>query len=209
MTVSQSEHDRIVQECLGQVNHRANNLLAVIHGIIRMTTSADVESFKKTVEGRIGALAQAHSLLTAGNWSDVPLKDIINGELINFIDPRSSRLSIEGTDVILPPARAQNAAMIMHELAVNAVQHGALRVPVGRIIVRWVPADNGVFYYWHEDGLSDCKEPAELGTGLHLVERISRSTRATVTFSWPASGIHVDFFQPYDSIQPRESVPAE
>lgn len=208
MSVSQVEHDQIVKECLTQVNHRANNLLSVIHGIIRMSSGSTVEEFKQIVEGRISALAQAHSLLSATNWQSIPLRDLINAELLNYIDPASPRIHVVGEEVWLPGARAQNAAMIMHELAVNAAQHGALKVPHGEIRVEWHPDAEGLHYCWHEHGLTDCKAPEELGTGLTFVDRVVRSTRATMHISWPCTGIHLDFFQPYDHLRTRESVMA-
>lgn len=208
MTISRLEHDRIVQQCLTQVNHRANNLLAVIQGIIRMSTADDIDSYKTVIEGRISALAQAHSLLSASNWESIPLKDLIQGELINYIDPRSPRIQICGCNLDLPGPRAQNAAMIMHELAVNAYQHGALRTERGEIKVQWEPKDDGLHYSWMETGQDDVKEPERLGTGLILVERVIRSTRATMTIRWPRTGIQLNFVQPYDSIRTRESVSA-
>jgi two-component sensor histidine kinase len=198
MSVSKVEHDRIVQECLTQVNHRANNLLAVIHGIIRMSSAGDVHRYKQIIEGRISALAQAHSLLTAANWESIPLRDIINGALIDYVDPRSPRIHLSGPPLELPGPRAQNAAMIMHELVVNAVQYGALKTKQGQISVDWSYGDKGVDYNWTESGVTDCHEPLELGTGLQLVQRLCRGTRATMTITWPTTGIRIEFFQPYD-----------
>jgi two-component sensor histidine kinase len=208
MSVSKVEHDRIVKECLTQVNHRANNLLSVIHGIIRMSSGTTIDAFKQTIEGRISALAQAHSLLSASNWESIPLYDLIRAELMNHIDPSSSRIHLSGVSLMLPGPRAQNAAMIMHELVSNAVKHGALKTKRGEITVKWEPMDDGLHYCWYEDGVVDCKEPDELGTGLTFVHRLVRSTRATMEISWLSTGVHIDFVQPYDHTRTRESVMA-
>lgn len=208
MTVPKAEHDRIVQACLTEVNHRANNLLAVIQGIIRMSTADNTEDYKKVIEGRISALAQAHSLLSASNWESISLKDIIHGELVNYVDPKSSRLNIEGCEVMLPGPRAQNAAMIMHELATNAANYGALRTDHGAVTVKWEPADDGIHYCWLETGQDNIEEPEHFGTGLRMVSRIVASTRATMKISWPITGVHFEFFQPYDTVHTREAVMA-
>src|SRR5579883_1375070 len=47
-----------------EVDHRARNALAVIQSIIRLTRAKTVEDYVQAIEGRIKALARAHTLLS-------------------------------------------------------------------------------------------------------------------------------------------------
>ena len=53
--------------------------------------------------------------------------------------------SIGGPRVLLRPKAAENLALAIHELATNAVKHGALSSKKGRIEVAWTieEADGG------------------------------------------------------------------
>ncbi len=46
-----------------EVDHRARNALAVIQSIIRLTRAKNVDDYVQAIEGRIKALARAHTLL--------------------------------------------------------------------------------------------------------------------------------------------------
>jgi HWE histidine kinase len=60
---------------LREVDHRAKNALAVVQTVFRLTTVEDIPSFIKTVDGRIGALARAHTLLASHQWPGSRLRD--------------------------------------------------------------------------------------------------------------------------------------
>ena len=87
-------------------------------------------------------------------------------------------LSVGGAaDVALPPGAAVTLAMAVHELATNALKHGALSVPGGRVSIACRAAAD------HDDGAAPVVEwverggppvagpPAKRGFGLRLLER--------------------------------------
>jgi PAS domain S-box-containing protein len=126
-----------------EVNHRAKNLLAVVQAALRLTPKSDAEVYAKAVEGRVMALARAHTLLAAGMWTGAGLRPLLEAELAAFLPIMATstgsvpRAELCGTDVLLPPAVAQALSMALHELATNATKHGALSVLGGRISVSW------------------------------------------------------------------------
>ncbi len=206
MEISKAEHDRIVKEFATQVNHRANNLLSVIQGIIRMSDGESVDTFKSKIEGRICALSQAHSLLSETNWEAVPLLEIIQRELSAYVDLESPRLHLLGQPIMLPAARAQNAAMLMHELATNSTKYGALKSKEAHLTIKWELGETGLDYSWIETGLTGIVKPVAHGSGLRLVEQIARGIRADVKFHWLDTGLQIDFHQPYSLHRSRESL---
>ena len=76
-----SEH--MAREALNLINeelkHRVKNTLAVLGAVASETfrdvsSKADLEKY----QGRLGAFARAHDLLTAANWAAAPLHDVIS-----------------------------------------------------------------------------------------------------------------------------------
>src|SRR3984893_6774678 len=51
-----------------EVDHRAKNALAVVHAIVCLSRCESVNQYVAAVEGRIQALARAHSLLSESRW---------------------------------------------------------------------------------------------------------------------------------------------
>jgi len=62
--------------------------------------------------------------------------------------------------------------MALHELATNAVQHGALSVPTGAIKVSWKISTNGTLKLrWKERGGPRVETPDHEGFGTQLLRR--------------------------------------
>lgn len=49
---------------LREIEHRAKNALALVQGIIRLSRAASVEDVSERVQGRVDALAKAHTALS-------------------------------------------------------------------------------------------------------------------------------------------------
>ena len=60
-----------------EVDHRAKNALAVVHAIVSLTRADNIAQFVAAVEGRVQALARAHSLLSESRWRGANISDII------------------------------------------------------------------------------------------------------------------------------------
>ena len=73
-------------------------------------------------------------------------------------DRSDDRLRLEAEDLPLQPEAAQNLALALHELATNAVKHGAFSVPGGRVelIARLTPSSGqsrALELDWRAEGL--------------------------------------------------------
>ena len=67
-----------------EVDHRAKNALAVVQAIVRMAKRDNIEDYVKAVEGRIGALAQTHELLSQSRWEGADILRLILDELAPY-----------------------------------------------------------------------------------------------------------------------------
>ena len=60
-----------------EVDHRAKNALAVVQALVRLTPSDNVRTFRHAVQGRVDALARAHSVLAKHGWRATDLKELL------------------------------------------------------------------------------------------------------------------------------------
>lgn len=91
-----------------------------------------VAEAKQVIAGRLQALARAHAILAGAAWEGASLSDILARE---FGDEFAECVDVTGCDVVVNAAAAHQFALIIHELATNALKYGALSVAGGRISV--------------------------------------------------------------------------
>jgi two-component system, chemotaxis family, CheB/CheR fusion protein len=161
---------------MGELSHRVRNILAVIQAIARYTFDADhpKRQLVKTFEGRLMALASAHSLLVQSDWNGADLGALARNQLAAYVGDDPERLRISGDPLLLAPDLATPFALVLHELATNAAKYGALSQTSGRVALLWevVPRNNQrvVRFEWKETGGPPVGPPAGNGFGSRLIE---------------------------------------
>jgi PAS domain S-box-containing protein len=181
-----------VQLLAREVDHRANNLMAVVQGAVTLSQGESVPALKEVLIGRISALARAHQLLADGRWEGADLRRLIEDELHAFASSGDGRLTIEGDPYALTPQLAQSVAMAIHELTTNAVKHGALSVQAGRVEVSWItpPEGKAPVITWRELGGPAVSAPSRRGLGATVLERALRGTEGGRTeIEWRPEGL--------------------
>jgi len=186
-----------------EVDHRARNTLAVIQSITRLSRDEPVREFKHTLQGRIDALARAHTLLSQSRWEGADVRRLTEEELAPYRSA-STRVSVTGPTVLLAPAAAQAFSMIMHELATNAAKYGALADPDGRLAVVWEESPDRVLHLrWEETATKPITAPTRSGFGTTVVERtIRRQLGGEVRFDWRRSGLIFELTLPRSKAAP-------
>lgn len=117
---------------------------------------------REKFEARLHALARAHHNLVKSNWSRIRLGDLVRSEL----EPFSARATIAGPEVLLGPQQAQSFSLALHELATNAVKHGALSSASGRVVVDWsVEEGRELVFRWREQGGPQVIKPSDMDLG--------------------------------------------
>ena len=189
---------------LDEVSHRTQNMLTTVLAIANQTLRGAADpSLVKTFEGRILALAKAHSLLGRVDREMVGLGDVIERVLQPFglRDQQVPRFTIIGDDVGLQPQAALMLAMVFYELATNAAKYGALATDAGRISVDWTlepgPDSKKVRLRWQESGGPPVAPPTRQGFGSRLIQRgLAQELSGEVRLDYAVEGVSCEIVLP-------------
>jgi len=179
---------------IDELNHRVKNTLAIVQGIAQQSFKDDVppRQARAAFEGRLAALSEAHNLLTREHWSLVSMRQIIEDALRPHGE--AGRFTLDGPDLTILPKTAISLALAIHELATNAVKHGALSCPEGRISVAWqrIRGDGParLTLRWEESGGPAVEPPTRRGFGTRMIERgLAAELGGTVTIDFRPGGL--------------------
>ncbi|WP_159994076.1 PAS domain S-box protein [Roseomonas sp. 18066] len=184
-----------------ELNHRVKNTLSVVQAMALQTVrgSPDLATFGTAFQARLIALARAHDLLTQRDWQGAPVFDVVRASLATAGDVR---IDLQGSSVggeMLVPAQALSLAMALHELFTNAVKHGALSVPQGRVRVTLTIESSGAQRIeWVELGGPLLKgPPLRRGFGLRLLEKgLARQSGMTTALNFLPEGLRCSLWLP-------------
>ncbi len=163
---------------IAELQHRTRNLLAVVRAISGQTlaTSVTLAEFESKFAARLGALARVQSLLSSAEADPVTVGALVRMEL-DAVDAGNARerVRLNGPEVPLAPAIVRDLALTLHELATNALKHGALASPSGLLDVSWkIEHADGerLRLDWREtlDPPLPLEKPARVGFGRELIE---------------------------------------
>jgi two-component sensor histidine kinase len=186
-TIARGEmlHDLLIQE----LNHRVKNTLAILQAIAAQTFRSASRTEREKFEGRLGALAEAHNLLSNEKWQGSDLHDVVGRVLQPYRLNNPERIRMFGPKVPLSPRLAVVLSMIVHEIATNAAKYGALSNDTGTVALNWETiSENGkpkLRLIWAESGGPHVVAPVQRGFGSRLIERSARDQlggEATVDF---------------------------
>jgi two-component sensor histidine kinase len=186
-TIARGEmlHNLLVEE----LNHRVKNTLAILQAIAAQTFRSASRAEREKFEGRLGALAEAHNLLSQERWQGSELADVIKRVLRPYALSNPERVKMFGPRVPLSPRLAVVLSMIVHEIATNAAKYGALSNESGHVAVDWEVLEDDTVrrlrLIWTEAGGPLVVAPVQRGFGSRLIERSARDQlggEATVDF---------------------------
>lgn len=163
----------------GEMSHRVKNLLAIASGLTQITSrsSDSVEIMTKQLTGRLTALGRAHDLvrpLPNGQGSAALLGDIITVLLAPYDDDGAfvGRVRVAVPRLGVGETAATGLALVIHELATNALKYGALSLPEGTLDVSGNVVGDNVEIQWTERGGPEVKKPdGPGGYGSKLLHR--------------------------------------
>ncbi len=184
-----------------ELSHRIKNIFAVVAGLISLSSPKDTQTarFAKELAGRISALGRAHNFARPHSVLSHPGHDFgsMHGLLREILKPYeingNVRCNISGTDVPVGERSATPIALVIHELATNAVKYGALAVPAGEVDIVTETDESSITITWMERGGPPVTAPPEhTGFGTQLSEiGISSQLGGSIARYWNSGGLKV------------------
>jgi PAS domain S-box-containing protein len=215
--VDLSKHEREEERLrflLDELNHRTQNTLATVQSIVLQTLRGHADKgVVEALERRILALAKAHGLLGRENWDAVSLHDVVDEILrpmtLDAYQQRhkAPRISIEGPNVRLAPKAALTLSLVLHEMATNATNHGALSDgDAGQVDVAWgmvaTPDGERMRLQWRESGGPPVNLPTRKGFGSRLLEgALAQELHGEVSLDYAPAGVVCTIVMPVSKIQ--------
>ena len=200
------EHASLIMR---ELSHRTKNLLAIIASLVRRTLDGKRDPVVQAGDfiERIHGLARSHDLLVRGEWRGVSLHDLVSSHLEPF--GAADRATINGPLIELRPEAAQNIGLALHELATNAVKHGALlRDDKLALAVTWSIAtedrEPSLVLTWLEETVP--RQPAEAegipaGFGRTMLEQlVAAAVRGTAHYELTENHVRWSLRAPLQNI---------
>ncbi len=160
-----------------ELRHRVNNTLGMVDALARLTLrrAASAEEGLEAFQTRLAALKQAHEVLTQTSWTSAPIQGIVERSVGGMSVVQAGRIGWHGPDIRLSARQSFALSLALHELACNAVRHGALRGAEGHVDIAWemlLQADGPhVRFTWREAGGAPIEPPTRFGLGLKLLRQ--------------------------------------
>ncbi len=169
--------DRSRSFLLEELEHRVKNTLASVESLawstFRNTRSPD--EFASSFSGRIRAMSRIHGAMNRDNWVGLSLTRLVDTALSQVREQVGDRIRISGKPIAISLHAVRPIGMALHELATNALQHGSLSVPDGRVTLTWREVESTkekrwLVINWNESGGPPTKTSDHRGVGSMLIE---------------------------------------
>jgi two-component sensor histidine kinase len=181
----------------GEMSHRVKNLLTIASSLTAMTSrsTATTADMARELTDRLTSLGRAHDLVRPIDGQEgraALLGDLLSVLLAPYDDlgAFSGRIRVSVPRISVGEAAATTLALVVHELATNALKYGALSATAGTLDVSCSVQEEEVVVAWTERGGPPVSAPAGAGGfGSRLVTRgITLQLRGSITYEWPSEG---------------------
>lgn len=202
VTESREAEARAKRLATAELRHRLLNIINVLSVIVRLTGEEDLSPAEKIekIDHRIRAVGKAHLLaLIQDGRSTLMLREIAEVILNAYAPNGAESYLIEGPDIEVGATLLTSLALVLHELATNAVKHGALSRGSGHVELTWkLEADPKVpllMLRWQESGGPEVTPPKRQ-SGSKIVTDLMRASRGRLAYDWQPGGVVADAVLP-------------
>lgn len=189
-----------------ELGHRLKNVLTMVQAIashtLRNAPSMDVA--REALAARLVALGKAQDLLISKSTEEAEIGALVHGVLEAHRASEPERLRIRGPHVRLSPQTTLSLALILHELATNAVKYGSLSNEHGYVDLVWTVTEDTpacLALRWSEHSGPRVTEPKRKGFGSRLITRgLAGDIGGDVTLSYEPTGVVCTITAPLESV---------
>lgn len=117
---------------------------------------------------RISAGVSTDNLFDEPSGKQIELEKLMQEAVCK---PHDGRVVIDGPEVWIDSEDAGGLRLTLHEMATNALKHGALSEAEGRVVLRWRAGDGVCKIEWLEQDGPKVKAPAKFNFGSRLIKQ--------------------------------------
>jgi len=179
-----------------ELAHRVKNTIAMLQSIVTQTMRPhpEMEGVRNRILDRFSALSRTHDLLLSTNFASADFPDLVQRTL----SAHGRRFQASGPSLEVSPQAALSFALVLHELATNAIKYGAFSssASTGTVELNWIVDESGeqeVFVFsWVERGGPRVAPPNQMGFGSRLI-KTTLGALGQVEISYLEEGVEVRF----------------
>lgn len=185
-----------------ELEHRVGNIFAIILATIRrtLTRGRSMAEAEETLTQRVQLLANAHALLSEAMFKNVSVDKVIGVCIGGFKDQVLST----GDDLRVNARAAQAISFIIHELLTNAVKHGALASPRGRVSIRKetqaIEGEDTFVFIWDEKDGPRVERSTRQGFGSFILLETPKQFGGEAKSEFDANGLRYELRLPVAAI---------
>lgn len=181
-----------------EVGHRIKNAFQAIEGMVKLSArGAQVPDLVDKIATRVRAISNANATALAEPYrTSVAIAPVI-ADVLDPYQGRNSRIRMAGPPVQVFPGTVSVLALVLNELAVNALRHGALGVPEGHVELDWtldaaeLHEATQVTLRWRECGGPAVHAPSGPGEGIAMIDTLLAAAGGRIERSWQRAGLVV------------------
>jgi PAS domain S-box-containing protein len=192
----QTRQDADIKDVLLQeVNHRVNNNLTAIIGLLTLERNRSQVGpttywlVLGDLIARIRGLATVHRLLSAGQWSPLSLKELVEQVITSASQalPPNHQLAVavQPSTIQIVPRQVNNLALVINELTTNTIKYGLTDQYPGQLSVCFQPEMKSVSLEFRDNGPgypAAVLRGEQSSVGLDLIQKLVRQgLRSEVT----------------------------
>ncbi|WP_254604343.1 PAS domain-containing protein [Leisingera sp. ANG59] len=177
-----------------ELRHRLGNIVNVMSVIIRMSAQEEASGsdLGSILTGRLEALGKAHIDSIVRPEGSPPELHALAQQLLSVYAPLGSRqIRLSGTEYSLPEHLISPLTLVLHELATNAVKHGAFSCAGGEVLVSWSADGQALQVRWEESGGPAVSVPRRRH-GSAIIRKLVSASGGSLEFDWKPTGLVVN-----------------
>ncbi|RIJ24500.1 GAF domain-containing protein [Henriciella barbarensis] len=166
-----------------ELQHRMGNMYAHVSSLISLLDKADLEheEYVSRLREKVNALALTQSLIASSGTESVSMRELAQKTLAAFeAGAGEPVVQVEAeSDFDITPRAAFAMSLMLHELGINSVKHGALGGEGGQACFGWSSGDH-LRFSWEESlktpRVDNSLKKAKGGFGSVILKRIAPKT---------------------------------
>ncbi|MEQ3630023.1 MAG: PAS domain-containing protein [Sulfitobacter sp.] len=186
----ESEHRKLADD---ELLHRLRNIVNVMTAMVRLTAREEPTpaAFANKVIDRLSALGAAHfDTIGRSDQHEVDFKTLIGPIIRAYTSATEEQIKLSGANPLISHRLVSPLTLALHELATNAVKHGALSTETGRVSldIALLQAPARLRFVWQEIGGPEVTK-SDRDSGSRIIQSLTRAVGGTLHYDWQSDGL--------------------